>query len=331
MQAKKFTPPEAKPGNEIPKDTVVRDYSKEQSAAERIAEIERRTMDQRRVLNTSKHIAPIVRAIITHPGSLADPQKKAEAINGMVQIASKASSRFMSDIAPDLSGKGWANAAAFGVCASMVASEWEKNGSCDHADQVLSPEFFRLITDSLTKDEHAIKWLESSGNVSPAKNESEAATMIRMSLLKGFAPLLADIQAFSFWNNLIGPSEVESLTRKMCDTLASVAAENANRTADQNGIDADMRIMLWQNTIARTFSFAREEYRALASRAFAELDASPDAASRSVVRRKWAKSDEIVASVAKCADNTIRLMDGIVEKLLNLADEKPRDGERMKG
>lgn len=340
---KKFTPPTDNPaGDQLPAQTpiaptetkaVVETRSRgKKTAAQTIAELELKVTRQRRTMNIVKSIMPIVRSIIVNPGAYATSAEKANAINSMTSMATDASALMMVEIAPDLMEKGWANAEAFGVCTDIIANEWQQNGSLDGARDLLNPEFVKLVASGMADvDAKSLKWLENSGNVPPIKNETDAATRIRISLLKAASPLIADIRAFSFWKQHLGSEETQKFTAGLVDQLANIAAENANRQADSYGMDADHRIMLWQGTIARAFEFAREEYRVLAQKALNEVDAALDGKAKGAVRRDWAtdNKEDVTLQVVKIADNAIRLLDGIVTRAISDAfdaDAKPQKG-----
>lgn len=287
------------------------------SAAQAIAEMEAGIRRQRRIMNVIKSIMPIMSAIISKPGSASTPQDKAAAINRMAGVASEASALLMSSVAPDMANRGWANAEVFGACASIIANEWHNSGDVNSSQALLDPVFIESISTGLADmDSKSLKWLESAAVMPPIKNESDAASRIRLSLLKASAPLLLDINEFSFWKQHLG--ETGRFSENLINILASVAAENANRQADNYGMNADHRISLWQGTIARTFEIARGEYRMIATRAFAESDGAPDAKIRNAIRRAWATDEkgDIVMMVSKTADTMLRLLDGIVEKTM---------------
>lgn len=295
-----------------------------QSAAQKLAEIEQGALRQRRILNLTKSVMPIVNSIIVNPGAHASATEKADAIRKMSDMAMAASALLLSKAAPSLADKGWANADAFMFCASIIGSEWRQTGSLSGAEALLDPGFAGTIAGSLADaDEKSLKWLETSGNQPAIKNETEAATRIRLSLLKASAPLLLDVNSFSFWRQNIDKHEADKLAASLINNLSAVAAENSNRQADHYGMDADHRIMLWQGTIARVFEIAREEYRTLANRALSEVDGGIDKKAKSAIRKSWAigEKGDIAMIVAKTADNMIRLLDGIVSNSVKDAIE----------
>lgn len=283
--------------------------------AEEVARSEQEVTRQRRVMNILKTIMPIVSAIITRPGSAASAEQKAEAINHLSSIALKSSRKLMESVAPDLSDKGWANASVFAMCASVVADEWRISGNTEGAQALLDPSFFRAITEGLSDtDEKSLKWMDSSGLIPPILNESDAATRIRLSLLKSSMPLLLDIRQFSFWKDRLGEDKPQKLFCALFDRLSAIAAENANRQADKYGISPEHRISLWQGTISRVFEIAQQEYRAVARKALAELNKAKDAEEKRQIRRAWASGQkgDIVAHVTKTAENMIYLLERVV-------------------
>lgn len=301
------------------------------TAAQTLAEMELRVTRQRRILNLVKSVMPIVRSIVVNPGAHASAADKANAINKMTRMATDASALLMAEVAPDLMEKGWANAESFRFCASIVGAEWQQSGSLDGANALLNHEFVSMIAAGFADaDAKALKWLELSGNTPPIKSETDAATRIRLSLLKAAAPLALDVHAFSFWRQHLGGDEVKRLIASLTDRLSAVAAENANRQADDYGMDADNRIMLWQGAIARSFEIAREEYRTLANKAMSEVDAAADSKAKSSIRKAWATGEkgDVATLVAKTADNMIRLLDGIVSRTVNDAFEADRKDNR---
>lgn len=300
----------------VDKNTKVTNIQSEQrkTAAERIAELEFKTTQQRRLMNMAKHVAPIISSIISNPGSSAKSADKAAAINKMVFLSLNSAVKLLRESAPELTDTGWANANAFGVCAKIVADEWQRGGSCEQTESLLTGKFFSDLSATLNSaDAASFRWMETSGIEPPIRNESDAATRIRLTLSKSYAPLFMDVRSFSFWKNHIGERERDEMAKTLMDKLADVAARSANEIADANGICDSDRIVFWQSMIGRAFEFAREEYRTLAQKAFGEVDAAESKADQSAVRRRWAMLD-VPSLVAASSENSMKMMNGIVSR-----------------
>jgi hypothetical protein len=291
------------------------------TASERLAEIELKVTRQRKLMNLSKSVAPIVSAIIVNPGSAAKAEEKASAIHRMTSLAMSSAEHLIAEVAPDLAGRGWVGADAVRLCAQIIATEWKSSGSCDSAESLLSSEFFKHIGTAIDgADGIALEWMGVSGNIPPIRNEHEAATRIRLSVMKGFAPLMADIQVFSFWKNKIGDDAVAAFCKDLLQRIADLAAQSANTIADENGISDTDRITLWQSTISRSFEFAREEYRSSVNNVFGLIDkAGID--EKKEIRREYATSNIITDLIVKKTATSLRLLNGVVgHYVANISD-----------
>lgn len=286
---------------------------------EKIAEVEARITRQRRIMNLLKSVMPVVSAIIIRPGSAATPQEKAAAIDRMAVLASDATHRLMEACAPDLADRGWAQAEMFGVCANIVADEWRAGGDLDAAQVLLDPAFIEAFTSrAADMDARSLAWLSTPSSPPPVKDASDAASRVRLSLLKASVPLLLDIKRFSFWKQHLHADEPNRLASRLVERLAAIAAENTRRQVEAYGMEFEHRVSLYQGTIARTFQIARDEYRMLANRAVGEVNAVADRRQKSAIRYAWAteQKGDIVQMVAATADEMIRLLDGIVGKMV---------------
>lgn len=328
--AKKFNP-DAEPLIASSSKALVESTSvKKPTEADRIREAELINREQRRLINLSKSLFPIVSALITHPGQNAGATEKSVAINKMSNLAIKSSTMMIDVMASNMKDVAWINANSFRFCAGIIAKEWEETGDFNAVESLFTPEFFEKIKQGMMgADDRTKAFLDSACMTIPVRNESDAIGHIRMSLSKAFVPLSIMIDSFSFWKDRLGESEKEAFKSSLFNKLADVAADNANRVADQNGIEAQNRIYLWQGTINRVFDFASETYQNLKNSALNEVDdAKASNQSTSGIRKKWAVTP-IDVDIVRSADNSIRLLDGIVNRYILSIDTPQETSKRM--
>lgn len=287
-------------------------------------------VSHRVVMSALKAASPIIQATIIAPGSHADPALRAGAISGMVKQAYLSASDLMETLAPDLASKGWARSEAFEFCAKIVSSEWIASQEIDfssnpHPLSLNKDLFMQLQKNVLGADDAAHKWMEKIGSYPAITSHSDAATRIRMSLMKSATPMVIEINRFAFWQNL---SKRDIFVGEMVDAVSEFAARHANTLSDQFAMLPADRISLWQGDLNRAFTFATEEYRRIAQVADNESDAAPDESSSTKVKSGWYKkavSGDLTRDILSRVESNFKILDGIADRISHsiVASENP--------
>ena len=284
------------------------------------------SVSHRVVMSALKAASPIIQATIITPGSHADPALRAAAISGMVRSAYTSAQQLMDALAPDLVSKGWARSEAFEFCAKIVSSEWIASQNVDAAASILNKDLLLQIRDNvLGADDVAHKWMEKIGSHPPIASHSDAATRIRMSLMKAATPMAIEINRFAFWQSA---SKRDLFLGEVIDAVSEFAARHANTLSDQFSIEPADRISLWQGDINRAFSFAIEEYRRIARVAddesnaaasnVSELPETGNADASRQVKSAWYKkaiSGDLTKDILSRVESNFKILDGVSERI----------------
>ena len=322
--AHKFTPDMAKAegGDSQATQSFLKDRTQTPTASRApestLARAEAELASQKRVLGAWKAIFPVMRSIVINPGTASSAEARSKVLSAMIDKAERSSAVFIEGVAPELGNTGWARHQAFQVAAELMAAEWEKCASVEQASQLAEDlGFFQRLKEHVAPaGPSAFDWLEKSGNVTPVKNEDDAVTRVRFSVAKSFAPFYADIIEFPFWKDRISQDAVEKLASRFVNDVSELAAKYANELADQNNIDPQNRMTLWQGTIVRAFGIAREEYRTLVREAQQALAKAETPDQRKAVRIQWAKEFNVDDVVMTRTRASLSVFHGIVEKYL---------------
>lgn len=287
--------------------------------------------DHRRVMSAMKAATPIIQAMIVDPGSNADAALRATAISEMVKASHAAAARMISILAPDLEDKGWARSDAFSFCASIIADEWKASKNIQLASSILDEELFNQMQSSVIgSDTNALSWMDKVGSHPTIIDHSDAATRLRMSLMKAGSTMVMEINRFAFWQNA---EKRAQFIESMVDELGEFAARHSNQLADQYAMKPEDRISFWQGNLHRAFAFAVEEYRRIAVMANDNVDAVASKTSDENVITKekasWFKkatSGEIQHDILSKVSSNFTILDGIANRLaLSMAGNHATD------
>lgn len=258
---------------------------------------------QKRVMAMVRMMAPVIDALIKNPGTAAAKTDRIEALTKIIDVCSTRAKEVIDAAGcQNLERQTWVQMQAFEMVARELATDWEKHGNIDET-RVLCFDALKAATSGI--EEHGLHWLENSGNITPIKNENDAVSRVRLSAIKAMAPLYSEIRVFSFWRDRIGQTAINILTRKLVEDISEIVASTANRFADQNGLEGDHRIMLWQSLTNRAFEIAASEYRKLANDTKVELnmvgttgnDEEYNKKAKTEFRKSWATSDERLVGI----------------------------------
>lgn len=276
--------------------------------------------DHRRVMSALKASSPIIQAMIVAPGSNADAGMRAAAISDMVKASHVAAECMIDTLAPDLKGKGWARSDAFLFCAGVIAEEWKATKNIGLATSIIDEELLEQMQASvLGSDSKALNWMDRVNEYPPIIDHCDAATRLRMSLMKASTPMVMEINRFAFWQNA---EKRTQFIESMVSNISELAASHANEMADKFAMSPEDRISLWQGDLQRVFVFAIEEYRCVAQIATSNVEAiAKDTIDESLVRNEqvtWfrkAASGEIQRDILSKVISNFAILDGVANRL----------------
>lgn len=270
----------------------------EQALSEPAAKILREDAQKRR-LALLRIASPIVGAVIHDPGMNPRNKDKVVALmSSMIDYAIDEARALLASSFADIGGRGWVKSQVFELVISHVAEEWRNNGKALQAGD------FAAVMDVVTKNENkrALDWLEKSGNTTPIRNENDAASRIRLSVIKSIGDLHSSISQFSFWGEKLNPEAKVSLEKSMVEKIGEIVAEEANVFSDSRGLSGESRVMLWQSLINRVFHIANEEYLLLSKEVLRSVGETAEPSARARLRKEWAGRMNHVADLV--ADRT---------------------------
>lgn len=282
--------------------------------------------DSRRTMSALKASSHIVRAMIVSPGSSADPAARAAALGEMVAAAHASAEKLIDILSPDLKTKGWARSEAFEWCSKLVAAEWMDSHDVLRAAAVIDEAVLEEIRRSIANaNNKSLTWMDSVGKYPVITNHNDAASRIRMSLMKASLDLMIEVDRFAFWQ---GGAQLQNFKMKLIDEMFDFAAEHANKISDAYSFSPEDRIYLWQGDVNRVFNFAHEEYKRQSMLAQAEDD---DCGSDIETRRKWfekAKGGAILKVILSNVSSNMSILDGIADRVAQkMASDKAVDHE----
>lgn len=298
-------------------------------------EVDSLPVSPKQVLSMVRAITPVIHAMIINPGSDARADIKAGAIISMVKSAHDSSAMLMKELMPDLSKTPWARSEMFSFCTNIIAKEWLSSPEQNASSNIIDEAFVSTIRESLTKT-HAdsLAWMEKVGEYPPIVSNSDAASRIRVSVMKASQPMVMEMNRFAFWQSeKIKPSFISDCIEK----IVEVAASHANKIADEYSMTPEFRITLWQGDINRAFLFAIEEYKRKSTQAIESIE-SIDKSNTTLISAKkfeWyqtAKSGTLINEIAERVSDNFLIMDGVANKICTtLAKLESNPSEKNKG
>ncbi len=284
---------------------------------------------QQSFLGAFRCTAPMISAVISNPGIASSETARIDALSSLIAHSLVVSDSIARECCPDISNYGWVRQQLLSLTSKMIGDEWKTTGG--NVNFALSMAGIGLaVKDS---GAYALNWLDKSGNIPPVRNETDAASYIRLSVAKGYAPLFREIQEFSFWKNRIDKNAPLAIGKRLCAFVMEKSAHHANTLADANGINPEVRVMYWQSVIGRMFEMTLDVYKKAAHDAKNAVEKTDDLADRSAIRKKFATSDHVLDDIEKDTERAFRDFSIVVEQFVNNAHsfdigDSSKDGDQ---